>query len=487
MSSLWRPLESLIRKLSRAPLFTILSIVTLALGIGATSAIFSVVHGVLLKPLPFEEPEELVGLWHSAPGLGFETLNQAPAFHFTYRDEKRAFEDIGMWAHNQVTITDVAEPERVQAMRVTDGTFSLLRVRPAVGRIFSAEDDTPGSAETAIISHAYWQRRFGGDAGVVGRTLDINGRPTVIVGVLPPDFRFLRFDPAVFLPFRFDRLELFIGNFSYQGIARLKKGSTIADANADVARMIPLATERFPFPSGFTPEMLKEARFGPNVRPLKEDVVGDVGRTLWILLGTVGLVLLIACANVANLFFVRAESRQRELALRTALGANRARVAKELLGESVSLGLLGGLAGLGIAYAAIRLLIALAPQTFPASRRSELISPYSRSRWWYRWSPASSSDWFLSQVHAAERRGSPEGRWAHRERGTRPSAGARRSGGDPGGAGARAPGGRWPHDPKLSGASQGRPGFCPALRGAHLPRFDPGIAGRGPQVGGSDA
>ena len=180
MSSLWRPLESLIRKLSRAPLFTLLSIVTLALGIGATSAIFSVVHGVLLKPLPFEEPEELVGLWHSAPGLGFETLNQAPAFHFTYRDEKRAFEDIGMWAHNQVTITGVAEPERVQAMRVTDGTFSLLRVRPAVGRIFSAEDDTPGSAETAIISHAYWQRRFGGDAGVVGRTLDINGRPTVI-------------------------------------------------------------------------------------------------------------------------------------------------------------------------------------------------------------------------------------------------------------------------------------------------------------------
>ena len=129
--------------------------------------------------------------------------------------------------------------------------------------------------------------------------------------------------------------------------------------------MIALATERFPFPSGFTPEMLKEARFGPNVRPLKEDVVGDVGRTLWILLGTVGLVLLIACANVANLFLVRAESRQRELALRTALGANRARVAKELLGESISLGLLGGLAGLGIAYAAIRLLIALAPDTLP--------------------------------------------------------------------------------------------------------------------------
>ncbi len=365
MSSVWRPLESLIRKLSRAPLFTLLSIVTLGLGIGATSAIFSVVHGVLLKPLPFEEPEELVGVWHAAPGLGFERLNQAPAFHFTYRDESRTFDDIGMWAGSQVTITGIAEPERVPAMRVTDGTLSLLRVKPALGRIFSAEDDAPGGAETAILSYGYWQRRFGGDSGVVGRTLEVNGRPTVIVGILPPEFRFLRFDPSVFIPFRFDRSELFIGNFSYQGVARLKKGSSIADANADVARMIPLATERFPFPSGFTPEMLKDARFGPNLRPLEEDVVGDVGRTLWILLGTVGLVLLIACANVANLFLVRAEGRQRELALRTALGANRARVAKELLGESISLGLLGGIAGLGVAYAAIRVLLALAPETLP--------------------------------------------------------------------------------------------------------------------------
>jgi predicted permease len=365
MSSLGRHFHSLTRKLSRSPMFTLVSVVTLALGIGATTAIFSVVHGVLLKPLPFDEPEELVGVWHEAPGLGFDLLNQAPAFHFTYRDESRVFDDVGMWQASQVTVTGVGEPERVSALRVTDGTLSLLRVKPALGRIFTAEDDAPGSAETAVLGYGYWQRRFGGDSGVVGRTLDVNGRPTEIIGVLAADFRFLRWDPGVVLPLRLDRAELFIGNFSYRGIARLGKGYSIEDADADVARMIPLATERFPFPSGLTQGMLKEARFAPNVRPLKEEVVGDVGQTLWVLLGTVGIVLLIACANVANLFLVRAEGRQRELALRTALGANRARVAKDLLGESISLGLLGGLAGLGVAHAAIRLLLALAPETLP--------------------------------------------------------------------------------------------------------------------------
>jgi predicted permease len=346
-------------------MFTLVSVTTLALGIGATSAIFSVVHGVLLKPLPFHEPEDLVGVWHEAPGLGFPLLNQAPAFHFTYRDESRVFDDVGMWSSNQVTVTGVAEPERVPALRVTDGILSLLRVRPVLGRIFTAEDDTPGSPETVVLAYAYWQRRFGGDEGVIGRTLQVNGRPTEIIGVLPADFRFLRSDPSVIVPLRIDRSELFIGNFSYQGIARLRKGATLEEANADLARMIPLATEKYPFPSGLTVGMLKEARFGPNVRPLKEEVVGDVGPTLWVLLGTVGIVLLIACANVANLFLVRAEGRQRELALRTALGANRARVAKDLLGESLTLGLLGGLAGLGVAYAAIRLLLAMAPETLP--------------------------------------------------------------------------------------------------------------------------
>lgn len=365
MTSVVAQIRYLSRRLAQSPLFTLVSILTLALGIGATSAIFSVVHGVLLRPLPFDEPERLVGVWHEAPGLGFELLNQSPALHFTYDDESRVFDDIGMWDNGQATITGVAEPERVPSMRVTDGTLRLLRARPAVGRIFTAEDDAPGAAETVILGYGYWQRRFGADPDILGQTISIDGTPREIIGVLPADFQFLRWNPDVYLPFQFDRSELFIGNFSYQGIARLKHDATVEQANADLMRMLPIATEKFPFPSGLSMEMMKDAQFGPNVHPLIEDVVGDVGTTLWVLLGTVGIVLLIACANVANLFLVRADGRQRELALRTALGADRTRVAKELLGESMVLGLLGGVAGLGLAYAAVRLLVAIAPQTLP--------------------------------------------------------------------------------------------------------------------------
>jgi predicted permease len=351
------------RKLVRSPLFTAVSVVTLALGIGANTAIFSVVNGVLLKPLPFDEPETLVGVWHTAPALGFDVANQSPALYFTYREESRVFQDSGLWDNSQVSITGLEEPEEVEAMRVTDGTFPILRIQPALGRVFSAEDDSPGSPETVILGHGYWQSRFGGDPSVLGRTLRIDGKPTEIIGVMPAGLRFLTFDPAVFLPFQFDRSEVFMGNFSYQGLARLKPGTTIEQANADVARMIPIAVEKFP--EGVTLANLREAQFGPKIRPLKADVVGDVGNVLWVLLGTVGVVLLIACANVANLFLVRAEGRQQELAVRTALGAGRRQLARELLFESVTLGILGGIAGLVLAYGGIRLLIAMGPDSLP--------------------------------------------------------------------------------------------------------------------------
>jgi predicted permease len=355
--------RQLLRKLLRSPLFTLVSIGTLALGIGANAAIFSVVTGVLLRPLPFEEPDTLVGVWHTAPGLGFDKVNQSPALHFTYRELNQVFEQVGMWDNDQVSVTGLAEPERVESMYVTDGTLSLLRVKPKLGRIFSAEDDAPGTAPTVILGEAYWQKRFGADPEVLGRTLTVNGKPREIVGVLSKELRFLRYQPDLFLPFQFDPAEVHVGNFSYQGIARLKPGVGIAEANADVSRMIPLAVEKFP--RGLTLQMLQEARFGANVVPLKEDVVGDVGKVLWVLLGTVGLVLLIACANVANLFLVRTDARQRELALRTALGADRKRLSKELLLESVTLGLLGGAAGLGLAHGGLRLLIAIGPESLP--------------------------------------------------------------------------------------------------------------------------
>ncbi len=353
------------RRLLRAPMFTLIAIFTLALGIGANTAIFSVVRGVLLKPLPFDGADRLVGLWHTAPGLGIPILNMAPSYYFIYREEGRVFEDVGLWNGGAVSVTGTGEPERVQALFVTDGTLSLLHVNPILGRHFTADDDSPKTPERAILSHAYWERKFGSDQAVIGKSVVVDGKPREIIGVLPAGFRFLDRNPQLILPFRFNRPELHAANFSYRGVARLKPGTTLEQANADVARLIPVIPDRFPMPPGFTRKMLDDVKIGPNVRPLAADVIGDVGRVLWVLLGTVGLVLLIACANVANLFLVRAEARQQELAIHAALGAGSRRIAWELLSESLTLALAGGVVGLGLAYAGIRTLVANAPDGLP--------------------------------------------------------------------------------------------------------------------------
>jgi len=351
------------RKLVHSPMFTAVALLTLALAIGANTAVFSVVNGVLLKPLPFEDPDRLVGLWHSAPGLGFDLVNQSPALHFTYQEEGQVFDGVGMWDNSSSAVTGLDRPEEVASMYVTAGTLPLLGVQPSLGRLFGEQDEQPEAPLTVVLSHGYWQSRFGADPGALGETLRINGRPHEIIGVLPAETRFLDYDPRFYLPFQFDRSELFLGNFSYQGVARLKQGVTLEQAAADVTRMIPIATEKFP--SGVSLQMLREAGFAANIRPLKLDAVGTIGNTLWILLGTVGLVLLIACANVANLFLVRAEERQLEVAVRSALGASRAQVARGFLLETGLLGLLGGLIGLGLAWAGLLLLRATAPQGLP--------------------------------------------------------------------------------------------------------------------------
>ena len=355
-----------LRKLARAPLFSIVAVLTLGVGIGSNAAIFSVVNGVLLKPLPFEDPEGLVGIWHTAPGLGFTAdrpINQSPALHFTYLDEGTAFETVGMWDDTQVSITGMAEPEQVDAMRVTHQTLPMLGIQAALGRVFSEEDDAPGAPQTVVLSSGYWERRFGGDRDVLGRTLTVNGRSVEIVGVLPEGMRFIRGTPDVYLPFQWDRSEVFVGNFSYQAIGRLAAGSSLAAANTDVERMLPMAVEKFPGPVSLG--MMQEMGFGPAVRPLMQDVVGDVGNVLWVLLGTVAMVLLIACANVANLFIVRAEGRQREMAVRTALGAERGQIVAQLLAESAVLGVAGGLVGLVIAFGGIQILTAIGPDSLP--------------------------------------------------------------------------------------------------------------------------
>jgi predicted permease len=359
-----------LRRLVSNPAFSLTAIITLAAAIGANALIFSVVNGVLLKPLPFADPDSLVGVWHVAPGIAPGPMNQAPSTYFTYREDGQVFQDIGLWDDTSVTITGRGEPEQIEALMVTDGTLPVLGVRPALGRLFTREDDAPGPRDTAMLSHAYWMRVFNGNPAAIGQSLMVNGRDREIIGVLPADFRFLRYNPAVVLPFRFNRAEIFLGNFSYQGLARLKPGVTVEQANADIARLIPTMIDRFRLPPGFTREMFDAVRLGPLVRPLTVDVVGDVGGMLWILFGTVGIVLLVACANVANLFLVRAEGRQQELAVRMALGAGTRRVARELLAESTILSVVAGAVGVALAYAGIQLLVYLQPARLP--RLSEI-------------------------------------------------------------------------------------------------------------------
>ena len=359
-----------LRRLVSTPAFSLTAAITLAAAIGANALIFSVVNGVLLKPLPFVDPERLVGVWHVAPGIAPGPMNQAPSTYFTYREHSEVFQDVGLWDDVSVTITGRGEPEQIEALNVTDGTLPLVGVHPALGRSFTKEDDAPGPADTALISHAYWLRAFNGSPTAIGQQLMVNGRAREIIGVLPQGFTFLRYNPQVVLPFRFNRAEIFLGNFSYQGIARLKPGVTLERANADVARLIPTLLDRYPLPPGFSREMFTAVKLGPLVRPLDVDVIGDIGTRLWVLFATVGIVLLVACANVANLFLVRAEARQQELAVRMALGAGTNRIARELLIESTLLGLVGGIFGLGLAYAGIRLLVYLQPAQLP--RLSEI-------------------------------------------------------------------------------------------------------------------
>jgi predicted permease len=358
-------LNQILRSLARMPLFTGVAVLTLAIGIGANTAIFSVIEGVLLKPLPYPRSHELVALDHAAPGVNIPRAGAAPFLYFTYREEGRAFQDVGLWSTGTVSVTGLAEPEEVRTLFVTDGILPMLGVQPKLGRLFSRADDAPGSPETVVLTSGYWRSKFGADRSAIGRTLMLDSRPREIIGVLPDTFRFLDRNVSLVVPYRFDRSKVFLGQFSYSAIARLKPGTTIDQASADAARLIPISLTRFPpFPGGSV-KMFEEARLTPNVRSLKDDLVGDVQTVLWVLMGTIGMVLLIACANVANLLLVRAESRQQELAIRAALGAGSTQIARELLLESVTLGILGGLVGLGLAFGALRLLVALAPGNLP--------------------------------------------------------------------------------------------------------------------------
>jgi predicted permease len=356
--------------LRKSPGFTAVAVLTLALGIGATIAIFSVLDGVVLKPLSYAQPEQLVGLEVTPLAIDASLRGMAAEDYFVFRDHSRTLEDIGVYAETDtdrdVNVTGFAEPERVHALDITHGVLSVLAVPPMLGRTFSPADDSPGAPLTAILTYGYWYRRFSADPSTVGKTIIVNGMARQIIGVLPRNFQFLDMqDLALILPLQLDRNKTLLGNFSYFGIARLKVGSTLSQASVDVARMLPITLDTFPPPPGVSTDSMHKAGFAPSLLPLKQEVIGNVGLLLWLLMGSIGMVLLIACANVANLLLVRTEGRQNELALRAALGASRRRIGAQLLCESAVIGLLGSVCGLGLAWAALRVLVALAPSGLP--------------------------------------------------------------------------------------------------------------------------
>ena len=368
-----------LRMLMRSPVFTGAALLTLAIGIGANTAVFSVVNSVLVRPLHYPKAEQLVALHQDAPGAAglanaADGLALSPSMYFTYAEHNRTFQALGVWTPGTANVTGLAEPEQVRTVSVSDGVLQALGVPPVAGRWLVAADQVPqgpepfsfsGRSSTVMLSYGYWQRHFGGDRSVIGRNLTVDSKTRQIVGVMPEGFRVVKAEPDLILPLAFYRGRVTLAGFGFNGIGRLKAGVTVAQANADLARLLPVWMDTWSNGPNSNGRWYENWRIRPTIRPLKQQVVGNVGDVLWVVMGTIALVLLIACANVTNLLLVRAEARQQELALRAALGAGAARIAGSLLLESLMLGLMGGALGVGVAYAGLRLLAAIGPANLP--------------------------------------------------------------------------------------------------------------------------
>ncbi|MGA9585711.1 MAG: ABC transporter permease [Terracidiphilus sp.] len=373
----WPALESLLadvkftlRRLRKSPGFAVTVLLTLAIGIGANTTVFSVVDTVLLKPLPYPQSSQLVALWLDAPGAAglsnFESgLRLSPSLYFTFAEQSRSFQSVGVWAPSTANVTGLAQPEEVHIALLTDGMLQTLDVPPIVGRWLTSADQDPHGAKRIVLSYGYWQRRFGGDRGVIGRTIQLDAQTREIVGVMPRGFRIVDRDFDIFVPLAFERNSLKLAGFGFNGIGRLKPGVSIAQADAEVPRLLSIWMDSFSNGPGTNPHYYETWRISPRFRSLKQHVIGDVSGVLWIVMTTVGIVMLIACVNIANLLLVRADSRQHELSIRAALGAGRARIFRELLFESVTLGIMGGIFAPGVAYAGLRLLVAIGPANLP--------------------------------------------------------------------------------------------------------------------------
>jgi predicted permease len=355
--------HQILRRLAKAPGFTFTILLTLAIAIGATTAIFAVVNGILIQPLPFERSDRLIALQHRQQDA--DRVNASPAIYFTYRDNNRTFESVALWFVGAATVNGSGDPEEVRALRATYEFLPTLRVKPALGRGFTAADDQPGSARTVILSDDYWRRRFNARPDVVGRTLVIDGAPTEVIGVLPREFRFDQRPADILTTMQLVRALAWAGPTGERGIVRLKDGVTLAQASADVQRMIPILHRTFPPAPWLTRAQLENSRFAPNLGFLKDNIVGDLGNVLWVLMGTIGILLLIACANLANLQIVRTDRRVQEIAIQTALGASAGTIARNLLVESALIGLAGGLAGLAVATSTLPIFLTLAAEHLP--------------------------------------------------------------------------------------------------------------------------
>ncbi len=361
MTNLIRELKLAARALVRRPGFTVIAAVTLALGIGATVAIFTVVNSVLLRPLPYPDSDRIVVIRHHAPGINLPELQSSPGLLDLYRSSSTTLTRVAGYEVRQRNLTDSGRPERVRAIAVTPELFDALAVRPALGRAFQESDVQEKSPRVGILTDVLWQSRFGGDPAIVGRQVQVDGQAMEIVGVMPPRFAFPDPETRLLIPLWLDPKRGF-GTFGTRTLARLSPGMSVEAARQEIAALQRRIPERFP---DLSQELLNRFQWSVTLEPLRDTVIRDIATPLWILLGSVAVVLLIAAANVVNLILVRAESRTREVAVRAALGGSRARIAAAFLAESLLLAVAGGTLGLLLADVGIQLLVAYGPPQLP--------------------------------------------------------------------------------------------------------------------------
>ena len=356
-----RQLRRSVRRLVRAPVFAATAGVTLMVGIGATTAVFSLVDGVLLRPLPFARPQQLVDLSHTLAVQGISGVDQSDATYLYYRRANHVFSDVGAYRTASVNLGDAgtgdaAHAERVEATRASASVFRVLGITPLLGRVLRDDEDLPGAA-VVVLGERLWARRYASDPGIVGRTVIVDGMAREVVGVVPRRFAFPDERSDLWLPVEIDPARTSSAVFDLRAVARLRPGVTAAAAAADLQTLLPHVPEAFP--GRLTAPAIRLTRMRAVVRSLAETMVGGVGRALWVVFGAAALLLLIACANVANLFLVRAEERQHDLLVRRALGAGRGAIVAEFLAEGLVLSALGAVLGLALAVAGTGVLRAL--------------------------------------------------------------------------------------------------------------------------------